>query len=244
VPLWLLKNIGGVFLLPAAWVWTQSFFGILARETVDHAFWSTEEFWFFGLGALLWLVWFAGSFYWQGEPRPLRVYVFGHELTHAVWTWMCGGEVHGFKVTREGGHVLTNKPNVWVTLSPYFYPVYSMALLVVFFLAQFFYDFRVDPAGWWLSPQQGVILLLGASWSFHLSFTVWMIWKGQSDLRMHGNFFSVVLIYLMNLVVLSLHLAVALPGAGFRAFGGALLRHSEDFAEAVWRVWEQWIARG
>jgi hypothetical protein len=26
-------------------------------------------------------------------PKPMLVYVFGHELTHAVWTWLFGGRV-------------------------------------------------------------------------------------------------------------------------------------------------------
>ncbi len=244
VPVLWLKNIAGVFLIPVAWIWTVSFFGLLVRETVHHRFWSTEEFWFFGLGTVLWMLCFAGSLYSAGEPRPLRVYVFGHELTHAVWAWLCGGFVKDFTVNRDGGHILTNKANFWVTLTPYFYPVYSLALMVIFLIATAFYDFHAaDWSGWLVTPLQGFVLALGGSWAFHLSFTVWMICRGQSDLRMHGNFFSIVLIYLMNVVLLSLHLAVALPGSGFRIFGAELLRHTEDFADATWSLFAEWVGR-
>ena len=30
-------------------------------------------------------------------PKPMWVYVFGHELTHALWTWLFGGRVKKFK---------------------------------------------------------------------------------------------------------------------------------------------------
>ena len=243
VPVLWLKNVAGLFLLPVAWIWTVSFFGLLAKETVHNRFWLTEEFWFFGLGTVLWLIWFTGSLYWFGDPRPLGVYVFGHELTHAVWAWLCGGVVSEFKVAREGGHILTNKPNFWVTLAPYFYPVYSVALLVLFLIATLIWDFRVLGSAWPITPMQGFVLGLGVSWAFHLSFTVWMICRGQSDLRMHGNFFSMVLIYLMNVVLLSLHLAIALPRAGFRVFASELLGHTEEFSDMTWRFFAEWLGR-
>lgn len=243
VPVLWLKNLAGVFLLPVAWIWTLSFFGLLAKETVHNRFWITEEFWFFGLGTVLWLIWFAGSLYFSGEPRPIRVYVFGHELTHAIWAWLCGGFVADFKVGREGGHILTNKANFWVTLAPYFYPVYSLMLMVVFCVARLFYDFSEDWTAYWVTPLQGLMLLLGASWSFHFSFTIWMICRGQSDLRMHGNFFSIVLIYIMNVVLLALHLVLALPKSGFRLFGLELLRHTENFSEAVWSLVVELVRR-
>ena len=46
-----------------------------------------EEFWFFSLGAVLWLIAFFGL------SRPVLIYVFGHELTHALWVWFMGGRV-------------------------------------------------------------------------------------------------------------------------------------------------------
>ena len=231
-----LKNVVGVFLLPVAWVWTLTVFGALGRETLKNRFWQTEDFWFFGLGVVLWMVWFTGSLYMQGAPRPMRVYVFGHELTHAIWTWLSIGRVSEFKVSKEGGHIVTDSPNVWVTLSPYFYPVYCVALLLLFGVASFFYDFKVAvPEGQLLSPLRVVFMLLGAAWAFHLSFTVWMIRRGQSDLRMHGNFFSVVLIYIMNLVVFSVFLVLTAPGVGVGSISKDLLENSAEVAEGVWR---------
>src|SRR5258707_15685925 len=44
-------------------------------------------------------------------PKPMWVYVFGHELTHALWTWLFAGRVKKLKVTSKGGHVVVTKNN-------------------------------------------------------------------------------------------------------------------------------------
>src|SRR4051812_40324649 len=73
IPSWWLTVIIGLFLLPVAGLLTQTFFGAFSRATVEHAFWATDEFWFFALGAVLWALWFCGSIWIFGEPRPLRL---------------------------------------------------------------------------------------------------------------------------------------------------------------------------
>jgi hypothetical protein len=241
-----LKNVVGFFLLPVAWVWTLTAFGALHRETVTHRFWATEDFRCFGVGFVVWMLWFTGSIAVWGVPRPMRWYVLGHEATHAVWTWLAMGRVSGFRFGPEGGHIYTNKPNLWVTLSPYFYPIYCVALILVFGVASFFYDFKTPvPATWWVTPMQAVWGVFGAAWSFHLSFTVWMIRRGQSDLSSQGNFFSLVLIYTMNLGVFTLFLSLAAPGVGLGSVLKDLLHHSEYVCEVLWNfgLWLGQIGR-
>src|SRR5579862_8663436 len=85
IPLRWVNTVTGIFLLPVAWVWTQTFFTVFSLAVTRQNFWATEEFWFFSLGALLWIIAFFGL------PRPVLIYVFGHELTHAVWAWAMGG---------------------------------------------------------------------------------------------------------------------------------------------------------
>jgi hypothetical protein len=92
-----------IFLLPICGVLTQTFFTAFARATVTQRLWTGEEFWFFSLGAVLWLIAFFGL------PRPILIYVFGHELTHALWVWLMGGRVSRFRVGPDGGHVVTPK---------------------------------------------------------------------------------------------------------------------------------------
>ena len=241
-----LKNVVGVFLLPVAWVWTLTVFGALQRETVTYRFWATEDFWFFGLGGVCWLVWFTGSIAAWSIPQPMSWYVLGHEATHAVWTWLAMGRVSEFRFGSEGGHILTNKPNFWVTLSPYFYPIYCVAFFLLFGVASLFYDFKAAvPETWLVTPMQGVWFVFGAAWAFHLSFTVWMIRRGQSDLSSHGNFFSLVVIYTMNLVVFTLFLWLAAPGVGLRSMLKDLLHHTEYVCDALWNfgawIWQLWM---
>jgi hypothetical protein len=230
------NTIYGLFLLGPAWVLTQTFFGLFSQASVKRPFWSGEEFWFFSLGAALWLLWFIGSFWAMGGPRPLRVYVFGHELTHAIWVWLCGGKVYEKQWwSREGGYIVTDTHNFWIALAPYFYPLYSLVLVVVFGVGSLFYDLTSSSATFlMMTPLQWLFLLLGASWGFHLTFTIWMIPMGQTDLTTHGTFFSLVIIYLMNVILLSVFLVVAVPELSFFAFGREMLHHAEDFSEMVW----------
>ncbi len=217
----------GVFLLVPVALLAQTFFSSFARVAVNNAFWATEEFWFFSLGAVLWVLAFFGGIWASGEPRLLRVYVFGHELTHAIWVWVMGGQVSEFKVTREGGFIMTDTHNVWVALSPYFYPVYSVGVIVVYGLLSAFYD---------VSPYTShLFACIGFTWAFHLCFALWMIPKGQSDLTQFGTFYSLVIIAGMNLVLLVALLILAAPEVTFAVFGLELLRNTENFAAFAWK---------
>src|SRR5450631_2385054 len=108
VPTKWVKFIVALFLLPLCAVLSQTFFTSFARATVAERLWTGEEFWFFSLGAVLWLIAFFGL------PRPILVYVFGHELTHAFWVLLLGGRVSRFRVGREGGHIMTTRSNFWI----------------------------------------------------------------------------------------------------------------------------------
>ena len=232
-----LNAVFGFFLLPVALVLTQTFFGAFSRSTVEHGGWATDEFWFFGMGAALWTLWFFGSIWSMGGPRPLRAYVFGHELTHAIWVWMWNGKVSEFEVSRDGGYIITDTHNFWIALAPYFYPLYSLVVIVAYGITSLFYNVpRVSDTLLLMTPLQWLFLLLGATWAFHLSFTIWMIPKGQTDLTYHGTFFSLVIIYLMNLVIVSVFLIVASPDVSFGTFGRELMEHAEDFSAVVWKA--------
>jgi hypothetical protein len=216
IPTRWVKFVFGLFLLPVGWVWTQSFFAVFTRTAVHQRFWLTEEFWFFGLGAILWLIAFFGL------PRPVMVYVFGHELTHAIWVWLMGGRVSRFRVSRDGGSIETDTNNFLISLAPYFFPIYSILLIVAYGAAGFFAD---------LWPYRRLLFaLLGITWCFHITFTLWMIPKGQSDLRQHGTFFSLTVIHLFNLAVLTVLLIIASPQVGWQTFARELLANAIDFS--------------
>ena len=88
----------------------------------------------------------------------------------------------------------------------------------------------------WLLPMQIFLILMGIGWSFHCTFTVWMIRRGQSDLKMHGNLFSLVLIYIVNLAVVSLFLIITAPGVEVGSFGRELFFNAKDFSDFVWAL--------
>lgn len=215
VPKRWVKFFVGLFLLPPAWILTQTFFTAFARTTLRDDFWITGEFWFFSLGVLLWLVTFFGL------PRPLWLYVFGHELTHAVWVLLMGGKVHQFQVSRQGGHILADRTNTWIALAPYFFPIYSVLAIAIYGLCALFFD---------VSPYRHLLYcVIGITWAFHLSFTCWMITKGQPDLHYGGTFFSLTVIYLLNLLLLAAMLVLASPQVTWAGFGKELLQNTIDF---------------
>lgn len=225
VPVRWVKFVVGLFLLPLCYIITAAFFSALIDALVSQApgrphFWATPEFWFFGLGLVCWLIIFFGL------PRPLRIYVFGHELTHFIMVKIMGGQVTDFSVSRDGGYVVSSKINTWIALAPYFVPIYSVFVILLYGLVSFFYDLQPHA-----ELATGILYgLLGLTWGFHASFTLSMIPRGQTDLAYGGTFFSLTVIYLMNLLVLSLLLILATPYVSFASFGRELLAHTATFA--------------
>ena len=219
-----MKFVCAIFLLPICAILSETFFTAFARATVTQRLWAGEEFWFFSLGAVLWLIAFFGL------PRPIVIYVFGHELTHALWVWLMGGRVSRFRVSSEGGHVVTSKANFWIALAPYFFPIYSILAIAVYGVFSFFVN--VQPYG------RLLYAIIGATWAFHFTFTCWMIPKNQTDLSDQGTFFSLVMIYLMNLALLSVMLTLASPQITFSTFGADLVTNFGHFSNWLVNVVE------
>jgi len=224
VPTRWVKLIFAIFLLPICAILSQTFFTAFARATVTQRLWAGEEFWFFSLGATLWLITFFGL------PRPIVIYVFGHELTHALWVWLMGGRVSRLRVTREGGHVVTSKANFWIALAPYFFPIYSILAIGIYGVLSLFLN--VQPYG------RLLYAVIGATWAFHFTFTCWMIPKNQTDLSDQGTFFSLVMIYLMNLLLLSVMLVLASPQITFASVSTDLLANLGNFARWILNLFE------
>jgi hypothetical protein len=219
IPTRWIKFIVAIFLLPICAALTQTFFTAFARATFSQRLWAGEGFWFFSLGALLWVIAFFGL------PRPVIVYVFGHELTHALWVWLMGGRVSRFRVGTEGGHIVTNRTNFWIALAPYVFPLYSIVAILIYGVLCLIYDMQ----------HYGHLLyaIIGVTWAFHFTFTCWMVPKNQTDLRDHGTFFSLVVIYLLNLILLCAMLILASPRITFAGFGADLLTNIGNFSQSI-----------
>ena len=127
-------------------------------------------------------------------PRPMWIYVFGHELTHALWVWLFGGRLKKMKVSSKGGHVVVTKTNFLITLAPYFFPLYAVIVIVVF---------AVGHSIWgWENLFVFFNLLLGAAYAFHVTLTIHALQTEQSDITSQGYLFSGVTIFLGNIAIL------------------------------------------
>ena len=129
-------------------------------------------------------------------PKPMWIYVLGHELTHAVWAWLFGGRVKKIKVTSSGGHVLITKTNFLIALAPYFFPLYAVLVVAVFAIGHLIWNWRQFLAVF--------DLFLGAAYAFHITLTAHILKTRQSDITEQGYLFSAVVIFLGNISVLLL----------------------------------------
>ncbi|MCX6929053.1 MAG: hypothetical protein NT154_38440 [Verrucomicrobia bacterium] len=148
----------------------------------------------------IWVAFLCGAGCWLTIylllPKPLWVYVLGHELTHILWTWMMGGKVKKFKVSSKGGHVVVNKSNFIIALAPYFFPLYAVLLVLVFLTGHWLWN--------WHHYLVWFHLLLGAAYAFHMTLNWHTLKQSQTDITDQGYLFSAVVIFLGNVTVLLL----------------------------------------
>lgn len=129
-------------------------------------------------------------------PKPMWIYVVGHEFTHVLWTWFFGGKVKKFKVSSKGGHVIVTKTNFLIALAPYFFPVYAAVIVCLFLIGHLIWNWQ--PYLVWFH------LLLGAAYAFHVTLTWHILKTEQTDITQHGYLFSTVIIFLGNITILLL----------------------------------------
>ena len=184
MPKWV-KTILAICLLPFCIGAVQALFRVLAQT---------------GQADTLWVAMAGGAGCWLAIffllPKPMRLYVFGHELTHALWTWAFGGKVKKFKVSASGGHVVVTKNNFLISLAPYFFPLYVVLIVGCFFLGHLIWG--------WTTFLVWFHLLIGAAYAFHVTLTCHILRTRQSDITGQGYMFSAVVIFLGNIAVLLL----------------------------------------
>ncbi|NQS99560.1 MAG: M50 family metallopeptidase [Candidatus Omnitrophica bacterium] len=142
--------------------------------------------------------------------KPNYFYVLGHELAHALATFLCGGQVKSFRVSSRGGGVLTTKSNFFIALFPYFFPTYTLLFWLTYFLVSLFRDISA------YAPQ--FLFVIGFTLTMHLVMTIETMKVKQSDIFKTGYLFSVSLIYTLNVVLLGLILSVIFADFSFSAF--------------------------
>jgi hypothetical protein len=138
-------------------------------------------------------------------------------------------------VTRDGGHIVTDRNNFLIALAPYFFPIYSILAIAIYGGLSLFYN--MQPWG------RLLYAIIGVTWAFHFTFTCWMIPKKQTDLSDHGTFFSLVIIYLANLILLSVMLVLAARQITFADLGADLVTNITNFSHQVVDLFER-FSRG
>jgi len=129
---------------------------------------------------------------WFTLPQPARAYVMAHELTHALWALLFGARIRKMRVSATGGSVSLSKTNLLITLAPYFFPFYTVLVLLLRWLVGCFVQPVPLPYVW--------LFLVGLTWGFHLCFTVQSLLTRQPDILEYGRILSYAVIYIFNML--------------------------------------------
>lgn len=140
---------------------------------------------------------------WLALPHPVRAYVLGHELTHALWGLLFGAKPSNIQVGPNGGSLRLTKSNLLITLSPYFFPFYTF-LVVIAALVTYAFLRPLPCLPLWM-------FLVGFTWAFHILFTVETLAQRQPDIKLYGRMFSWVFIFIVNALMVMVWLATTTP---------------------------------
>lgn len=134
-----------------------------------------------------------------------RMYVFAHEMTHALAAVLCGIHIKDVHIGKESGYVKMSRTNTFVVLAPYFVPAYVIVCALIYAGLSLFVD---------MNPYRQVVLFaIGFFMAFHFIQTFHTLWEAdQPDLKLAGGkFFSCVSIVLANMLVLAAVLKILFP---------------------------------
>ena len=255
------KFVIALFLLPLALILTGAFIGTLKNEMGGGLLVNVEQLpnqismlmkqpcgWLLA-GMLFFFMLFLST------PRSALMipYVFGHEVTHALWVKLFGGHVaNRFHVSLEGGHVLTDRVNTWIILSPYFFPIYAILagtlygiLLLAAFLLDLFnpwHEHNPNLCHSIIQLQWIFVIVIGFTLAFHFTFTFLLVSKSQPDLHYGGTFFSLMVIYLINLLMVTGLLIAISPSHG-NGYLGHLDESLSLFIRSFVQLWH-WSVQG
>lgn len=207
-PYWKLVARATFFLLLTALAALTTLTFLQTISTVKGlSFFTTEPVFFFGIGMVV-----LPLLVWGFSDQLLYLYVFGHELTHVIFIYLCGGKVFGdIRVSVTGGHVVTNKSNWLISLSPYFVPFYTVLIGTGFLVARLLVDLNatIEFGPLAFKPMYVFYALIGFTWTMHIYYTLTMLLKDQPDLYMNGTLLSLLVIYLANSIVVTAFVVLA-----------------------------------
>ena len=207
-----LRMILGVLLLPMCWGVVRAFCDSVMASAGESGGVTAESIALVGGMAAFALCWMAVS-------HPVKTYVLGHELTHAIWGLLFGALPSKLRVSASGGSVNLTKSNMLITLAPYFFPFYTFLVIVVALITSAF----IRPLPFlplWM-------FAVGFTWAFHALFTLETLAQRQPDVKLYGRIFSWVFIFLANVALVLVFLA-STTSLTFAQLGGFLLNRVID----------------
>jgi hypothetical protein len=182
----ILKASLGIFILPVCAGVSLSFYEHLSQIKIMSYYQQK----YFILGMISYLIVHAVVF------KPSYLYVLSHELMHAIATLLSGGRVRSIKVSSKGGSVKTTKSNMFIALSPYFFPLYTIIVALLWLGFKFLLKTDIN---------YGLFMFaIGFTLVFHIVLTIDFLKIRQTDLLQAGYFFSICLIYIINVTIVGL----------------------------------------
>lgn len=199
--------------LPMVWVLTRGVLEALAIEAVEGNFF-TEGRIAFAIGCVV----MTALYVWKGQAWQI-LYIFAHEMTHALVGLLFFARIHKVSVKMTGGFVQLSKTNVLITLAPYCVPFYLLVSVILYGLAQWM---TIDVIPFWIWA-----FLFGVTATFHVWYTAnALLAVSQPDTHEYGRFFSWWFILVMNLVFVTLALVVTSPQITLRGQTHRLMNSS------------------
>ena len=166
-------------------------------------------------------------------PGTTKLYVLGHELTHAVWGLAFGAKVSKLKVGESGGSVSLSKSNVWITLAPYFFPFWTMVVAAAALAVRGVMHFT-DPGGS-LPAVWAWVFAVGFTWCFHACFTIRSLMQRQPDVQEYGRVFSWTFILVCNIAGILVWILCTTDITAV-SIAGLLWRHVVSAYDATFRA--------
>jgi len=227
----LLRLLTGMLLLPLCVAVSWALVDLLAGLPLTKGIVSPESIALLG-GYFIWLGVYLGI------VRPTHAYVWAHELTHALWGLLFGARIHAIRVKPTGGAVALSKTNTLIALAPYFFPFYTMVVLLLRAILSIWIPMAPYELIW--------LFLVGFTWGFHFTFTVQTLLIHQPDVVDNGRVFSLTLIYLLNLAGICVWVICTTP-ATFADLGSHLVARTAlvyvwtwSGLVALWAMIAQW----
>jgi hypothetical protein len=213
-PVLFIKLIIGVLALPLTYGVTAAFYAnfVLIKELASSLNYFT---WGIACYVILHLLFY----------KPTYLYVLGHESVHAGLAWVFGGKIKSFKVSEEGGSVGTDKSNFVIELGPYFIPIYAIIITIIYFVVASSYTINGGL----------FVFLIGFTLAMHMISTIEVMKIRQPDIVKSGYLFSIVLVYILNIVVISFIFSLMFQSFSMNKFFLDLWGQSKYIYIAVYR---------